>query len=278
MRFYGLFRASKTACKPRLLFVTSTFHTRWEIYSQGLVRGSGLADYILRLDGRKDWHPLNFVSEALKHDSEYIIHIDEDCFLIDPGQLRSMIQLLEQDDELAAAIVPGGGTPYRNHNPHAGNLFFAVFKTSRLRESIARNPDWRSLRFSEDLIQHLKTRPEIGHGTTLDDFEPYYPVFWVLLRERNQFMMLSSCFHQETRGSEIRMGDAYVPMVLHAWHLRQWFSERVDPEIGFAPAEKYRRIAWVLRRHFLVRPWLWWSFCRSWLDWLWRRNRSGSHS
>ncbi len=90
----------------------------------------------------KNWHPLDFLEPALAEDSDYVVHIDEDAFLLDPEQLSRLVAEMSRDPELAAAGVPDGGTPYRHHNPYACNLFFAVFKTAVLRETIARRSDW----------------------------------------------------------------------------------------------------------------------------------------
>ena len=238
----------------RILFVTSSFHTRWEVYSQAFVRASGLAHRVLILDGRSDWHPLNFVEPALAAGSDYIVHIDEDAFLLDPVQLTRLIAEMDADPELVAAGVPDGGTPYRSHNPYACNLFFAVFKAPVLREAVARRPDWRSLRFDPAWTRHLRKPPPIPAAAALDDFEPYYPLFWLMLAQGFQIRYLPSSLHPESLGSEVFLEDPLQPMVLHAWHLRKWFSRDVDPDMGISPAEKYRRIAVRLSAMFIRRP------------------------
>ncbi|HOO21851.1 MAG TPA: hypothetical protein PL011_10740, partial [Kiritimatiellia bacterium] len=238
----------------RILFVTPSFHTRWEAYSQALVRASGLAWRILVRDGRENWHPLDFLEPALAEDSDYVVHIDEDAFLLDPEQLSRLVAEMSRDPELAAAGVPDGGTPYRHHNPYACNLFFAVFKTAVLRETIARRSDWKSLRFDPAWTRRLRRPPPSVADAALDDFEPYYPLFWLILEQGFQIRYLSSSLVPDCLASQVVVGDAPQPMVLHGWHLRKWFSQDVDPDMGISPAEKYRRIATRMNARFIHRP------------------------
>ena len=258
---------------PRILFATESFRTRWEAYSQALIRASGLAHRILLLDGRSNWDPLSFVEAAPAADSEFIVHIDEDAFLLDPAQLSSLVADLAADSSVAAAVVPDGGTPYRSHNPYAGNLFFAVFKTSALREALARRPDWRSLRFDPALTRHLRTPPPLSGAVALDDFEPYYPLFWLLLGQGLQIRYLPSSLDLDLRASAISLEGAAGPMVLHAWHLRKWFSKEVDPEMGISPADKYKRIGRMLNRRMARNPLLLWHLAGS--AWSLLRERCG---
>ena len=259
----------------RILFVTSSFHTRWEIYSQAFVRVSGLAHRVLLLDGRSHWHPLNFVEPALAVDSDYVVHIDEDAFLLDPAPLSALIAEMEADPEMAAAGVPDGGTPYRGHNPYACNLFFAVFKTSVLREAVARRPDWKFLRFDPALTRHLRKPPPTSGAVALDDFEPYYPLFWLFLAQGLQIRYLPSSLHPELLGSDVFRGEPLRPMVFHAWHLRKWFSREIDPEMGVSPAEKYRRIRRMLNARVARNPLLLWHVAESSGRWLRSRASGG---
>lgn len=267
---------NRSPASMRILFVTSSFHTRWEAYSQAFVRASGLAHRVLLLDGRANWHPLNFVEPALAVDSDYIVHIDEDAFLLDPAPLSALLAEMEADPAIAAAGVPDGGTPFRRHNPYACNLFFAVFKTSALREALARRPDWRSLRFDPALTRHLRKPPPISDAAALDDFEPYYPLFWLLLEQGLQIRYLPSSLHPDLLGSEVLGGEDSRPMVFHAWHLRKWFSCEIDPEMGISPAEKYRRIGRMLNGRVARNPILLWHWIGSSGRWLRSRARGGS--
>lgn len=254
---------TRPSSQIRLLFVTSSFRTRWEAYSQALIRASGLAHRILVVDGRSRWHPLNFVEASLEFESDYIVHVDEDAFLLDPGQLSALIAELQADPKAAVAGVPDGSTPYRSHNPYACNLFFAVFKTAALRESIRRRPDWRSLRFDPAFIRHLSRPPATTGACALDDFEPYYPIFWLLLDQGWHIRYLPSSFRGDSLGSEVALPGARRPMVWHAWHLRKWFSREPDPEIGMSPAEKYKQIGSHLNRLVVSRPLLAIHFARA---------------
>lgn len=254
---------SRRTPSVRVLFVTSSFRTRWEIYSQALIRASGLAHRVLLLDGRSNWHPLNFVAPALAADSDFIVHMDEDAFLLDPGQLDRLLAEMQADPEIAAAGVPDGGTPYRRHNPYACNLFFTVFQTALLRKLMERKPDWRSLRFDPAFTRHLRPPPPLSGTVEPDEFEPYYPLFWLILEQGLQIRYLSSSLDPQSMASQVFCGDESRPMVLHGWHLRKWFSRDVDPEIGLSPAEKYKKLGKMLNGRFGRHPVLLWHGSRS---------------
>jgi hypothetical protein len=179
------------------------------------------------------------------------------------------------DPGIVAAGVPDGGVPYRSFNRHACNLFLAVFKTASLRELIGRNPEWRSLRFNTDVAWHLQEPvPEATPDQAeVEEYEPYYPLFWLILGQGKRILYLKSTLEPDLMASQVFWGSATQPMALHAWHLRQWFSREVDPFLGISPAEKYRRIEKRLHRLFIRRPVLLWFLVRSVLRLLRARAR-----
>ena len=241
---------------PKIIFVTYSLKTRWQVYSQALVRASGLADKIIVLDGRSGWHPLNFVDKALAVESDFIVHIDEDCFLLHPDDLLRLINKMAKDQNIAVAGVPDGGSPYRFHNPLACNLYFTIFKTEILRRLVEKNPAWKALRFDNIVDENNRVfgydhdQPNVCY----DDFEPSYPVFWLILKERYKFIYLNSSMHPKFMASRVYLDSEEKPVVIHAWHLRKWFSKEMDSEIGMSPVEKYKRIAAYLNRYIIVRP------------------------
>src|SRR5688500_6970617 len=97
----------------KLLFVTTSLGTKWESYSQSLIELGYPESTRLVVDGTRNWFPLMFLEPALAHDSDYTIHIDEDCFLFDTGQLKQLIRYLENHDEIVMAGIPDGGNYYR---------------------------------------------------------------------------------------------------------------------------------------------------------------------
>jgi hypothetical protein len=64
-------------------------------------------------------------------------------------------------------------------------------------------------------------------------------------------------------------------MAIHAWHLRNWFSPTVDPILGIAPAEKYRRIGRRLQMLRRQNPRLWGYCSMAWLRLICGRLRRG---
>lgn len=262
--------------RPRVLFVTSSMRTRWEIYSQAFLRRFREPRELLLLDGRSGWHPLNFVEPALRRDSDFIVLIDEDCFLVCPDLLDALLTQMQQEESCVAAGVPDGGTPYRSHNPYACNQYFCVFKTKALREFMAGYPAWRELRFDKNDVAGLspETFPIEWARTSLDDFEPYYPLFWLLRKKGAGIRLLPSDMDPESKASRVRLDCSGKDMALHVWHLRQWFSRETDSEMGISPIRKFALVSRQLHRRIAADPGLLWEFVKALAAYLKRRRES----
>jgi hypothetical protein len=228
----------------RLLFVTTSLGTKWESYSQALIELGFPKGKRLVLDGTRNWFPLMFLESALAHDSDYTIHIDEDCFLFDPTQLDHLISRMDEQDNVVMAGVPDGGNYYREHNPYACNLFFLVFKTKAIRELLKSNPDWMNFKFREtfksgsDLDLSALNESRIRY----DDYEPYYGLFWAILENGNRIIYLKSVVDSALLSTDVRFGSESVPMARHMWYLRSWDMAELGPHDKIPHRVRYQRL------------------------------------
>ena len=227
---------------PRLLFVTTSLGTKWESYSQSLIEVAYPESARLVVDGTQNWFPLMFLEPALAHDSDYIIHIDEDCFLFDSGQLDQLVQYLNAHEDIVMAGIPDGGNYYREHNPYACNLFFLIFKTKAIRELLNADPEWRSRKFNqtfrsgEDLDESILDQSRIK----FDDYEPYYGSFWAILGSGKRIAYLNSSVDPTLLSTDVTFASDEGPMTRHMWYLRSWNRADLSPNGGITHRARYR--------------------------------------
>ena len=228
----------------KLVFITSSLGTKWESYSQALISFGFPTSKRVIIDGTSGWAPLNFLDVALQEESDYTIHIDEDCFLYDPLQLRSLIIYLDESNDVVLAGTPDGGTYYREHNPYACNLFFVVFKTRIIKSLIDSHPAWMNYSFRNDFrtMVDLDTSSLDQSRIFYDDFESYYPFFWLIIENGYKIHYLHSELNQELLSSDVRMHYEKMPLVRHMWYLRSWFSATNGPTSDMPNRQRYDRL------------------------------------
>ncbi len=226
---------------PRLLFVTTSLGTKWESYSQALIKRGYPSHKRIIMDGTRNWSPMRFLYPALSEDSDYTIHCDEDCFLYDPSQLDMLISRMEEDEDIVLAGTPDRDFYYRDHNPYACNLFFLVFKTPAIRRMIESNPEWPSYRFKESfrLAEDPDTASLTHANAQYDDFEPYYGFFWMILESKKKITYLKSQINPKFLSTDIFITDAPTPLARHMWYLRSWKMSESDPYEKIPNKERY---------------------------------------
>jgi hypothetical protein len=223
------------------LFVTTSLGTKWESYSQALIERGYPSHKRIVIDGTRDWSPLGFLGAALCEDSDYTIHVDEDCFLYDPDQLDRLISRMEEDEEIVLAGTPDRDNYYRDHNPYACNLFFLVFKTEPIRRMMESCPEWESLKFKESFKLTAGLDPETFAGANVqyDDFEPYYGFFWMIFESNKKISYLTSRVHPVYRSTDVFIDDSQRPLARHMWYLRSWQMTELDPYEKIPNRERY---------------------------------------
>ena len=232
--------------RKKVLFVSTVIGTRWQVYSQALIRHASFDAEFCLIDGTCDWHPLNFLDKAFDFQSDYIVHIDEDCFLVDPAGLSELIEKLESLDGHIMAGTPDGGVPWRVHNPVACNLFMTVFKTKPLRALLEESePNWRKMTFEPRWMQATEAdwrSPQSGQNPfQFDECEPYYPLFWLILSSGWRILYLKVEYNLDRRSSDVLAIESSRPIAFHMWHLRYWCHSQVDPNIGLSNLVRYER-------------------------------------
>jgi hypothetical protein len=234
-----------------VLAVTTSMGSRWEAYSQALLRFEVPEWQRVIVDGRSDWTPTGFIQHVIGRDADYIVHVDEDCFVQSREALLEIVELLEKDPGIAAAGIPDGGCYYREHNPAALNLFFVVFRAQALRDAWKSKDHWDDLHFRPEFsAEVVKQRPELD-ATRIhwDEGEPYYPLFWSLLSAGGRFLYLREELYQPRWSSRIYSPSGGL-LAEHLWYLREWFSGEAMPGHDCPNCVRYSGAAAAIHQRF----------------------------
>lgn len=232
----------------RVTFVTASMGTKWTAYSQALLSLHFPNWRRIVIDGFANWEPLYFTSLFKKVDSEYVVLVDEDCFILGDQQLTGLLDYMDQHPEIAITGTPDGGTFHRDYNPVACNTFFLIIRSLAVKQ-IEENSNWRTLQYSD--VAHMA---DLNHLPLLDDkrtdfqkSEPYYPFFWWILKSGSKIRYLVPTVEPKTLSSAFATHDQQTPLFLHMWWLREWYSEQVDPYLKVSNLSRYQ----ALKAHFL---------------------------
>lgn len=227
---------------PRVLAVTTSMGTKWESYSQALLAQHFPDWERLVIDGRREWSPTGFIEHAVQCDAQYVVHVDEDCFLQSREAMHEVLQAFDADPDLVAAGIPDGGHYYRALNPAALNLFFVVFRTDALRAAWSRRRQWSEMAFRPEFGEEvLRQFPQLETARIdWSDAEPYYPLFWSLLAAGGRFLYLPCELNRSRWSTLVRSPGGHV-IAEHLWYLRVWFSQDTLPGHDCSNISRYRR-------------------------------------
>lgn len=215
----------------KLLFVTSSLNTKWLNYSQQLIANGFPDAKRIVIDGTENWSPLRFVDELQAYrDYDFVIHIDEDCFLLEPDQLRTVLEELQTKPKVVMAGSPDGGMPYRGHNYYACNLFFVIIKPAMLCDLLESTPQWKSLRWNSKYeVSNTFEDYEFWNreNQRLDNFERYYPLFWLVLENNFRIQYLSGTLNVRYSSTDLFAENCDRPFARHMWFARDWKENKV---------------------------------------------------
>lgn len=165
-----------------------------------------------------------YFGELLKLDTDWVVNIDEDAFLLDPQELVETIRFMDRGGFAACGMPDGGVVSIRHHNPVACNAFFNVLDMRRVRlawndRNMAKQSPFR--RAYEALV------PAFARQTpaAFDAFEPYYGLFFSLL-ERQECILYLPATEWSDAISTLLFAPTGAPLMLHAWYAREWLFDQ----------------------------------------------------
>lgn len=183
-----------------------------------------------------------YFRHLLAIETDWVVNLDEDAFLLDPAALCHTIQFMDRIGYAACGMPDGGAVPIRYHNPVACNAFFNIFDMRRVRPVWS---DWDQAvqcPFREEFADSISAFARRS-GSQMDYFEPYYGLFFSLLARRESILYLSA--EEWTDGiSTLLRSPTAAPLVLHAWYAREWRNVESTRQRIMAlsrAAQSYRR-------------------------------------
>lgn len=214
----------------KVLCVTTSMGTKWESYSQALLAHHVPEWERVIVDGRRNWTSTGFIDRILDTKADYVVHVDEDCFVQSRSGLLSLIDRFEQDKGLVAAGIPDGGHYYREQNPAAVNLFFVVFRMAALRRVWQQQDGWTAASFRPEFsAEVLRQFPSLDRSRiSWNEAEPYYPLFWSLMSDGGRFLYLGEQLNRSRWSTRVLAPHGEI-IAEHLWYLRNWFSPSIMP-------------------------------------------------
>jgi hypothetical protein len=247
-RFYRFLLRRKFLAGPavrneRILVVTRSINDTLYSRSQSLLT---LPYPRRRITGMNHWiHAREYLHLLFEYDVDWIINVDEDCFVFDNGRIEGLLRHMEEKDYDFCGIPDGGACVHRFHNPVVPNPFFSIFHVRKIRPALHRAEILR--------IQGIKFTAELERFTprhllkedlafAYDDFECFYSFFfWLLLNGFNP-LFLPSVELEDGMTTELRDHEN-VPFLYHGWFTRGYgrddvHTQRIDRAFEMAVARK----------------------------------------
>ena len=230
------------------LFTTTTFSDVQEYQSKTIKKYMGQWDHYL-IDGRNNWFNVwyKWLDIARDLDSDYFIHIDEDCFILDNKEIYKTIdKMIENNYDISGS--PDGYTHYRGGNYMAMNSFFMIVSKKAVISWFNRinvpqfKKEWlEEYPFTKINSSHIEYNQEFGSsGKSVETIwkpytEPYYDFFWVLKENGIKFNYLEPIL-----GEDFYTTDLLNNTIKHLWHQRQRDCDYVVSELHKEMSNKKR--------------------------------------
>lgn len=219
-------------------FTTTTFSDIQTVQSECIKRNFPDSEHIL-VDGRTGWFTVwyKWLDIAKDIDSEWFVHIDEDCFITNNDEINNLIDLMiENGYDIAGP--PDGHFEYRSGNHMAFNSFFMIMNRKVIDTWFNRKyipqfkKEWiEEYPYEKRNHSHYEWNMEFGSsGKPLGmiwkpETEPYYDFMWVLKDNNIKFYYLDPKFSDDFQTTNL-LNDT----IIHMWHQRErWVDRIVSP-------------------------------------------------
>jgi hypothetical protein len=238
-----------------ILFVTTSMSTKWIGHQQKILKDNFPESSFLVVPGTDRWPNAWFywIDEAKKSSAKWYIHIDEDCFLENKGEVIRLLQKMD-DEDIGISAISEAYCHFRGNNPVAFNSFFLAGRVEDLQDlnidfrSVSFYPDgngWNNslgIRFKEEYLQdfeyvHEKAWP---YDNLKSETEPYYLFCWLMKEKKIKFYYLYPHFDDRFKSTNPRIEKDSPDIAIHMWYTRLWGSP-MDVH-GLPNHERYERV------------------------------------
>jgi hypothetical protein len=217
-------RRFKTRVAPheRIVVVTRSMNDTLYVRSQAMLT---LPYARRKITGMNHWrHAANYLHVLFEFDVDWVINLDEDCFVFDESKLAGLLAYMQREDFDFCGIPDGGACIHRFHNPLVTNPFFNIFNVRKIRPKLhASNMlAMARLKHTPDLEVHAPRHLlKDGHKWAFDNFECFYGFFFWLLSSGFKPLYLPSIELDDGLTTELRDHEN-VPFAYHTWFARSY--------------------------------------------------------
>ena len=188
---------------------------------KNLVSNLGLEHYKL-----ENTEADEYLYKLLSLDADVIINIDEDAFVTNPRRLVEHVEFMIQEKYVCSGMPDGGVCPHRFHNPLVQNAFFNVIDIEEIRKDfsiIEAKPLTHKKEYEEYLPINLINKIH-NNKFIFDNFEPYYPFFFWLLKHKKKMLYLDALEWNRDETSTVLLDQNGKPFMIHCWYSRAFFE------------------------------------------------------
>lgn len=239
-----------------VIFLTTSLYTKWLRYQSNIINNIFPKSQHIIIDGRNDWPYVWFYWIAILKNirAKWLVHLDEDCFLMGRNQLIELISKMEHNDYTLSA-VSDAYHQYRRYNPVAVNPFFMVGNVAHFLEI---GPELDNIEFDFDGtgwrnnkgVYYNPDRHRVGfvyphrkinqRENCLVEKEPYYLILWLLKEKNRKFNYLYPHFDDRFKSTNPRISETSADIAIHMWYIRYWDST-MDVH-GIPNRERYSKL------------------------------------
>jgi hypothetical protein len=218
----------------KITFFTTTTNSDIQITQSECIKKHFPDSQHLLIDGRNGWFTVwySWLNYAKDIESDWYVHIDEDCFITSNQEIENLIQYMT-DNNLDISGPPDGHFEYRSGNHMAFNAFFMIMNrkvidTWHNRKYIPQfKKEWiENYPYEKKNHSHYEYNMEFGSsGKPLGmiwkpETEPYYDFMWVLKDNGVKFYYIEPLF-----GEEFQTTNLLNDTIIHMWHQRERYVD-----------------------------------------------------
>lgn len=185
-------------------------------------------------------------------ESDIVINIDEDAFVLDNSSLCSLLYYVINNNIVCCGIRDGGVLDIRPYNPIVMNPFFNIINLKAIREkySIEDIINFDYSNHKKELIRKLPEEFRNNNGLEFDRYEPYYNFFfWIAYNFKTLYLDVST--HKDGF-TTIVYNHNQIPLLYHTWWSRMYGKDKnqtrriqnVIEEAYLAQGLKMPRLVW----------------------------------
>ena len=230
----------------KILFYTTSTFTDIQDMSSKLIKNFFPDSEHVIIDGRQGWYSVwyKWLEDSKKREYDWIIHIDEDCFLTDNKEILETISYMDKND-IDISGCADGYHEYRGANHVALNSFFMILNKKCVdtwfnrKELVQFKDEWieeypftknGNTQYIKDIPMDSNKRNFLYKGAS----EPYYDFMWTLKDNGIVFNYLEPFL--DTRFYSTNLLNSTI---IHMWYQRNRNTNMVVSKLhGNIPNKK----------------------------------------